>query len=137
MEISVRSPGSTGKNPRAAWAAGVKTRSISALSIDLGHRGVEGDEKFIRMALREDQRRPDLYDIPERAGIARQESLVLETVDDVDRLADIGCPGGIRLGDLNADKKPLAPHIGDRGEAGLALAQRRLQRRSHLGDILP
>src|SRR5436190_16610458 len=105
METSVRSPASIGKELRASRAAGVNVRSIAWLSIELRHRCVEGDEEFLGMALREDQRRPDLHDVSVGAGIARQESPVLEAIDDLDRAVRIGRPRGVGPGDLDADEQ--------------------------------
>ena len=72
------------------------------------------------MALRKNQRRSDFHDVFVGAGIACEEALVLESVDDVDRSVGVGCAHGIGLGDLYADEKPLAALRGDLAALGLA-----------------
>src|SRR5215207_4586937 len=115
-----------GNAASASRAAGVNvsaaTSPVTCLAIELGKRRIEGSEEFVGVALAEDQRRPDLDDVAEGAGIAGEEAAVLELVDDLDR------PVGVRLErvalhHLHADEQPVAAHVADGGACLLAFAE--------------
>src|SRR5260370_12575945 len=112
---------------RAASAAGLNASAATSSAIDLGNRRVEGGEEFVGIALREDQRRPDLDDVPEGAGIAGEETPVLELVDDLDRPLGIRLERAASLHHLHADEHPVAAHVADGGALLLAFDQRCLE----------
>src|ERR1700722_11397073 len=102
---------------RAARPAGLNassaTPSAPSSAIYLGNRRVEGGEEFVGIVLREDQRRPDLDDVPEGAGIAGEETPVLELVDDLDRPIGIRLERAAAFHHLHPDEQPVAAHVAD------------------------
>src|SRR5580704_4572412 len=95
----------------ASSAAGRKMSAAACSAIDLGDRRVEGGEEFIGVLLAEDQRRPDLDDVAEGAGIAGEETPVLELVDDLDRPIGVRHERIAALHHLHADEQPVAAHV--------------------------
>src|SRR5262245_39652014 len=109
----------------AASAAGLNVSaavvsSAPSSAIYLGDRRVEGGEEFVGVGLREYQRRPDLDDVAEGAGIAGKETAVLELVDDLDRPVGIRLERAAALDHLDADEQPVAAHVADGGTRLLA-----------------
>src|SRR5215831_12959393 len=84
---------------------------------------VEGGEELVGVVLLEDQRRPDLDDVAEGAGIAGQEAAVLELVHHLDRAIGIGLARRAGLDHLHADEQAMSAHVADRRAGLLALAE--------------
>src|SRR5215216_5793420 len=115
-----------GNAASASRAVGVNVSAaplpVPSSAIELGKRRIEGGEEFVGIALAEDQRRPDLDDVAEGAGIAGEEAAVLELVDDLDRPLGVGLER-VALHHLHADEQSVAAHVADGGARLLAFAE--------------
>src|SRR5215216_89188 len=129
-----------GNAASASRAVGVNVSAaplpVPSSAIELGKRRIEGGEEFVGIALAEDQRRPDLDDVAEGAGIAGEEAAVLELVHDLDGAVGVRRQLAVVLHHLDADEQAVAAHVADRRARLLALRERRLEAGADARDVV-